>query len=296
MAKILTIDDEENNLRLLRLELEDEGHEIIEAMDGVQGWEQLESHGDSIDLILLDRMMPNMDGMAFMKKIKVHDVYNKIPVIMQTAAAEKTQVAEGIRAGVYYYLTKPYEEEVLISVVNAALQNYADQSGLREALKTHKACFGMTTQSEWEFRTFDECNKMAPFVASYFPDPERVVMGISELFVNAVEHGNLGISYDEKTELNNKGTWEKEILKRLDMPEYSDRKVRVTYERQSDAVVLTITDEGEGFKWDDYLEISPSRATHSHGRGIAMSKMMSFDEMEYQGTGNQVICKVFIEE
>lgn len=292
MAKILIIDDEPNNVTLLSLELEDAGHETLSATDGVEGWKVLEKERNNIKLILLDRMMPNMNGMEFMAKIKAHEEFKKIPVIMQTAAAEKEQVAEGIRAGVYYYLTKPYEEEVLISIVNAALNEYANQRRLREEVQKHKKCFGLTTHSEWEFKTLDECRDMAAFVASYFPDPERVVMGISELFMNAVEHGNLGITYHEKSKLTQANTWDAEVEKRLKLPEYANKKVKVVYEKKNNIVELIIKDEGDGFDWDGYLEISPERATDSHGRGIAFAKMMCFDELQYQGCGNEVICKV----
>lgn len=294
MAKILVVDDEPNNVRILTLDLEDEGHEIVAACDGLDGWGKLEEHGTSIKLVLLDRMMPNMNGMEFMKKIKSDTRFKKIPVIMQTAAAEKEQVIEGIKSGVYYYLTKPYDEDILISVVNAALDDYTNQSELREALQAYKQCFGMTTHSEWEFKTLEQCRDMALFMASYFPDPERVVVGLSELFINAVEHGNLGITYEEKTKLNNQGTWEQEIEARLEKPENKDKKVNVIYKKLEAKVEITIIDEGKGFEWQEYLDFSSDRATHSHGRGIAMSKLMSFDELEYQGCGNTVICRVEI--
>lgn len=295
MAKILIIDDEANNVSLLKMEMEDDGHEIIAASDGEKGWKILEQDGSNINLILLDRMMPNMNGMEFMAKIKAHEEFNKIPVIMQTAAAEKEQVAEGIKAGVYYYLTKPYEEEILVSVVNAALKEYANQRVLRDEVQKHKKCFGFTTYSEWEFKTLDECRDMATFIASYFPDPERVVMGLSELFINAVEHGNLGITYDEKSFLNSSGKWVYEVEQRILLPENADKKVRVRYEKKDNIVELIIKDEGKGFDWKDYMEISPHRATDSHGRGIALSNMMCFDELEFKGCGNEVVCRVNIQ-
>ena len=293
MAKILIIDDEPNNVQLLKMDLEDEGHDIVSGCDGVDGWRVLEEHGTSIRLILLDRMMPNMDGMEFMAKIKEHDTFKAIPVIMQTAAAEKDQVAEGIRAGVYYYLTKPYDEEVLLSVVNSALENKDSYDELSKELCKHQKCFGMTTHTEWEFQTLDQSRDMAAFVASYFPDPERVLLGLSELFINAIEHGNLGITYEEKSLLNQQSAWQDEVEKRQNAPEYKDKKVKVVYEKKEDHIELSVADQGKGFDWNEYIEISPQRATHSHGRGIAMSKMLSFDEMEYIPPGNKVVCRVF---
>ncbi len=76
-----------------------------------------------------------------------------------------------------------------------------------------------------------------------------------------------------------------------EVPENKDKKVLVHFERSDDDITLTITDDGDGFDWQHYMEIDPDRATHSHGRGIALSKMMSFDSIEYRGTGNEVVCK-----
>lgn len=105
--KILAVDDEEFNLMIIKAYLEEEGYDVILAADGLQGLEQLQKHPD-IAVIVLDRMMPNMDGMTMLAKVKADPVWNEIPVIMQTAAASSQQVLEGIQAGVYYYLTKPY--------------------------------------------------------------------------------------------------------------------------------------------------------------------------------------------
>jgi hypothetical protein len=59
-----------------------------------------------------------------------------------------------------------------------------------------------------------------------------------------------------------------------------------------DAIVVHIIDEGNGFDWRKYLELSPDRITDPHGRGIATSRMMSFDSLEYLGVGNEVRCTV----
>ena len=117
-------------------------------------------------------------------------------------------------------------------------------------------------------------------------------MGLSEMLLNAVEHGNVGITYEEKTGLMAEGMWEQEVLRRLALPENADKQVHVHYEKTHHEILLSIRDEGPGFDWACYLDLSLERASDSHGRGIAMSKMLSFDEISYLGCGNQVVCKV----
>ncbi|QZA82045.1 ATP-binding protein [Deefgea piscis] len=124
------------------------------------------------------------------------------------------------------------------------------------------------------------------------PEPQRVAMGLSELLVNAIEHGNLGISYADKSRLLQAGRWQDEVESRLASPEYAQRKVAVKYSANEDEIQIYIMDEGQGFDWQPFLEFSPERAFDPHGRGISMARMMSFDSLEYQGKGNEVLVRV----
>jgi hypothetical protein len=118
------------------------------------------------------------------------------------------------------------------------------------------------------------------------------VLGLTELMVNAVEHGNLGITYREKSALNEKGNWRDEVDRRLALPENADRFATICMRRAADGISFTILDRGDGFDWQSYLEMCPERAFDSHGRGIAMSRMLSFTSVEYSGNGNTVCATV----
>lgn len=291
---ILIVDDEPNNLMILKVDLEDAGYKILTAKDGVEGWDVLQKNKDVIKTILIDRMMPNMNGIEFTKKIKSESDVSGIPVIMQTAAAEKEQVVDGIKAGVYYYLTKPYDINRMLSVVSAAVSDYANYSQLRNGIKKFTRKLKLVKEARFEIQTLDDAQYLSTFLSQFFPSPENVVFGISELLVNAIEHGNLDITYDEKTELNKNGKWEDEINRRINLPEYSSKCVDVSFIREEKHITFNIKDQGKGFDWKSFMEISAERAMDNHGRGIALSKMMSFEEMEYLGCGNEVVCKVSI--
>jgi CheY-like chemotaxis protein/anti-sigma regulatory factor (Ser/Thr protein kinase) len=292
LSYILAVDDESNNLMIIESYLEDEGYEVDTAENGLVAWNILQKNPKKYDVILLDRMMPEMNGMELLRKIKGDNRLYDVPVIMQTAAAEKSQVLEGIDAGVYYYLTKPYESEMLIVTVNAAVADYARKKELFSEITTFKGMLRLVKRSDFEISTLDEAMDLTTFLASFYPDPERVVVGISELLVNAIEHGNLAIGYEEKTQLNMDGCWRKEVDSRLLLPEFMDKRVKIFYEQDEIEVRLRIVDEGAGFEWQQYLAFDASRATDSHGRGIAMANMMSFDELEYHGSGNEVLCSI----
>ena len=119
-------------------------------------------------------------------------------------------------------------------------------------------------------------------------------MGLQELLLNAVEHGNLGIRYEEKTQLVLEDRWKNEVERRLELPQYRERQASVTYAKNTRTLTLTLTirDQGAGFDWRKYLEFDTKRAFDPNGRGIAMARMMGFDSMEYQGNGNQVVVKI----
>lgn len=288
---ILLIDDDPNNLRILKMDLEDR-YNIITAVDGVDGWDILVRHKDEIKVIMLDRMMPRMNGLEFMKKIKSEKEYADIPVIMQTASAEKDKVAEGIKSGVYYYLTKPYYKEVMLSIVAAAAEDYAKYSEMRKALREYRPKIHLVKDSNFEIKTLEDAKYLSTFVAQFFPDPERVVFGISEFLINAIEHGNLGVTYEDKTRLNTEGGWKEEVERRLLLKENISKVVSIKYKNSGDKISLTIADCGKGFDWKKYIDITPERATHNHGRGIAISAKTCFDDVKFLGKGNKVVCTV----
>jgi CheY-like chemotaxis protein len=290
-STILAVDDERFNLDILTEYLTDDGYRVIAASDGIEALEQLALHPE-IDLIVLDRMMPRMDGMQLMEHLKRDRNLRDIPVIMQTAAASNTQLLEGIQAGVYYYLTKPYEDVMLLCIVKAAFQSVASKREMREEVRNQKRMLGLLENARFRFRTLEEARHIAYLIANCFPEPETVVYGLSELMVNAVEHGNLGISYQHKTELMRSGQWEAEVKRRLALPEYAEKYATITFEAGASAHTVHITDSGPGFDWQRYLKLSPERATDPNGRGIATARALSFSDIIYEGCGNEVRCIV----
>ena len=118
---ILIVDDEEMNRKVLEEILDDAGYETVHAEDGVEAIAKLKEHGN-VEVVLLDRMMPNMNGMEVMREMQSNPDWARIPVIFQTAAGAPKDVIEGSSAGAYYYLTKPYEETLVLSIVRAALR------------------------------------------------------------------------------------------------------------------------------------------------------------------------------
>ena len=290
--RILIVDDEPLNVDILLEYLEDHGYELDTAVDGQEAWDKLEAAPDYYDVIILDRMMPRMNGLEVLSRIKQHPVMQSIPVILQTAVAAKDEILEGIRAGAWYYLTKPFEQALLCSILGTAIEDRLRYRRMQEESNAAGRTFGMLCEARFRFRTLEAARDLAMVLANACPQPSKAVIGMSELLVNAVEHGNLGIGYEEKSRLREEHRWEEEIARRLQDPQYADRQVEVHYRRDPAAVEVIIVDQGEGFDWQRYLDMDPARAFDTHGRGIAMSRLISFDSLEYRGRGNEVVVRV----
>lgn len=291
---VMVVEDSATNLHFMERDLKEAGCRVVSAVHGEEAWEILQNSEEQVSVIVLDRVMPELDGVALTKRIKADPQLSEIPIIMQTAAKKKEEIVEGIEAGVYYYLTKPYDRVVLLSIISSACRSFEDLSRLRQELGDIKGVLDLFETFKFRVKTLDDAKRLAPMLASIFPNPDQTVLGISELLINAVEHGNLGVTYEDKSRLLKEDRWAEEIDRRIQLPEYRDRFVRVELSQCSKELTLWIHDEGDGFDWREYLVFSPDRATHNHGRGIAMSKSLSFDTLQYIGRGNEVICKVFL--
>lgn len=289
---ILAVDDNQASLDLIQMILEKDHYAVLTAVNGRHALEVLQANADAVDIILLDRMMPEMDGIEFCRRIKDYEKFRALPIIMQTAAGRPQEIREGIEAGVFYYLLKPLEVDTLLSIVASAKKKVHKYRQDENELLERREGIAMVRSLECRFRTIEEGEILATFLAQFFPDPDLALTGISELLLNAVEHGNLAISYELKSELVRSNKWKEEVECRLADPRFRDRAVTVTFSKRGNDYTLQIEDEGEGFNWQEYLHVDTARATHNHGRGIAMANMMSFDELFFNERGNRVTAVV----
>jgi len=285
---LLVVDDEEFNRDLIGEYLEGNDYRLDFASDGLAAWEMLDAHPEGFDAILLDRMMPRMNGIELLARVKSDPRLAAIPVILQTAASSPEQVEEGMRLGAYYYLSKPFPRQALEVAVGTALADSRHQRDMRAALANTQRVLHLLTGARFLFHTLEEARSLAAELANRAASPGTVVIGLTELLLNAVEHGNLALSYDDKSQLLEQGTWDEEIARRLADPDFSSRRVRVSCQFDGPSGQVTIEDEGAGFDWQRYLETQPERAFDLHGRGISIARQLSFESMEYQGRGNVV--------
>jgi len=119
MAKILIVDDSLAHLRSLKTIVENEGHEVLTAEDWKHGLDAAKSQHP--DLILLDIIMPGMDGFQVNRKLNKTADTRKIPIIFVSIKNQETDIAWGLRQGAKAYITKPVNKKELLSAIGEVL-------------------------------------------------------------------------------------------------------------------------------------------------------------------------------
>ncbi|HCA81802.1 MAG TPA: response regulator receiver protein [Bacteroidetes bacterium] len=283
---VLIVDDEYAFRFALQRLLEDEGCHVVAAGDGTEAQTILQTHADVISVVILDWMMPQMTGIDLLRWMKSQSTIEHIPVIMLTALNDPERIKEGIDAGAFYYLVKPFQRPLLNSILRAAVSDYHNTRQLLDRLRKHERPLAFIDEATYRIRTIDEASELAVVIASATPDPEHAMV-ISELIMNAIEHGNLGITYEEKGKLLDQDQWEHEVARRLALPENEAKQVIIRVKKEQDVLRVEIEDEGNGFDYDRYLRIDESRLFDNHGRGIAIAATTL--NLRFTTPGNKVV-------
>lgn len=290
---IFVVDDDPLCQMMIRNMLDPDDVLLIEADSAAAAWHLLKDNSAvSVDLVLLDRSLPDGDGLDLLPRLRELPGMANVPVIIQSGLTGPEDVATGMQMGAFHYLEKPYRREMLRTLIRVAVRESRERKYLLEQMSRDSDGMIYMTGVEFQLRTMADVRSLAPCIAQMFPDPENAVVGISELMFNAVEHGNLEIDYAQKGELLKENAWTQEVERRLAMPEYRRRTVRVRVDRHDDRIELIIRDEGTGFDWKKYESLSEERMFDLHGRGILLARNMCFTGVEYRGVGNEVRCWV----
>ena len=118
--KILIVDDEEDILELLKFNLLREGYQVFGALTGEEALKLAQSEGP--DLIVLDLMLPGIDGLEVARKLKNDPKTKQIPVVMLTAKGEEADIVTGLELGADDYITKPFSPRIFIARIKAVLR------------------------------------------------------------------------------------------------------------------------------------------------------------------------------
>lgn len=290
-TRLLVVDDDRTTAAFLERVLTRDGYEVEVATDGSSAMARL-ADGPEFHTVLLDRQLPDQDGLQVLRRMKESDRLKGIPVVLQTVMDGDDEIRKGLQAGALYYLVKPLDPRMVLQVVAAAVADFLNKRQFWTEMEGLRSAVSLVRRGLFRYQTLQQCHDLTALLAQACPDPKRSVTGLSELMINALEHGNLGISYDEKSALVESHTWAAEVERRQRMPEHRDKYVTVSVVRSARRTRFRIQDMGRGFAWAEFQEVNPERLFDNHGRGILLAKWEAFDRLQYFGNGNCVVAEI----
>ncbi|MBF0415423.1 MAG: response regulator [Magnetococcales bacterium] len=288
--KVLVVDDVPGNIKVLAKALSQD-YRVLVATNGEDALKTAQT--ENIDTILLDVEMPGMNGFEVCERLHATKITRRIPVIFTTSRKNSEDIARGLSLGAFYYLTKPLDISILLAIVQAAINRRTAHQCLYGQIQVTRCPLSLhMEEARFRIQTMSEAFQLSVLLSLTCPNPEKAAIGLREILINAVEHGNLGITYEEKGILNSNNKLEEEIKRRLALPENQEKHVVVLFTRKEDEISFHIRDDGSGFDSEPYLDFNPERMLDTHGRGIAIAVKASFDDVRYLGSGNEVECTI----
>lgn len=282
---ILVVDEEPAGLLALQEMLQGSGHVMVTALTGAAARQIVEKRGEEIQAIVLELALPDMSGFELLQWIKAEPSVCQVEVIVQSSRLEAQNVRKALDLGAYFYLSRPFQPAQVRAIVKAAVSACRLRRSLARHVEDIEDALGLLTRGTFHLRSPREAELLSAHLGSAVGDSAKGA-ALFELLINAVEHGNLEISYDEKSRLLAEGRLSEEIKRRLKRPEYASRRVEIRVEQSPRGFEVLIRDEGRGFTPESYFTVDESRLFDSHGRGILFANAAL--DLEYLGRGNEV--------
>ncbi len=289
--KILVVDDQVSVLELLDEILQQAGYEVIKTTESLKALELYKEHRPAFTLT--DISMPGMNGLDLLRHIK--SINAEAVVMLMTGDGAESWAVEALRGGAVNYFNKPFDIKELLNTLRRysnLAAGYDFELYAPEFLEEERLRLSLSNDLEQVNHAVqlivNRCRSIFPLA-----DIFTLRFGIYEMLVNAIEHGNLGITYAEKTQALEQNHLGELLAERLADPERARRRVRVECDISPRGLICTIQDEGKGFDHSLYSSepdagrLFEELGTSLHGRGIMLT-CLQFDKVEFNEQGNQV--------
>ncbi len=282
--RVLIVDDQDALRAMLVRMVERAGFEPIEAKDGEEAIELFRTFAPIV--VVSDIMMPKVDGLVLLERIKRID--RSAAVILMTGLGNEEVLLQALRGGATNFFKKPFNVSELIQEIRAVAEYRREAARVTFStpfLEEETKRFRIPTGED---RYLPLINQVTLQLPSILPEEEilNLKIGIEEMIVNAVEHGNLGITFAEKAAAIEAGTLRELLAERL-RGEGAARVVTIASRLTRERFEITISDEGAGFDWRALPGVEAENLLAYSGRGIFLTKIY-FDELRYNERGNEV--------
>lgn len=289
-AKVLLVHNKVDTGKKAFAALQKSGFDVEYAESSRRALEIMESRYREIGVVVLDVGTAMAESFNLAETIRCNSDYRSISVATfsdNNTAAARIYAAAGLMP--LYSLTYPINLKTLAVTLQGATADTQRKRDLATHVAGAAASFDILDSCRFSVRTLQDVERSAYMAASCFPQPARAIHGLEELLLNAVEHGNLEIGHAQKFELLKSGGWADEIQSRLDSENYSARKVDFAVVKRDGGTSAVITDQGPGFAWKSIMNGTSEDGQAIRGRGISRARLMSFDKITYNETGNRVV-------
>lgn len=258
------------------------GHHVFLAGDGDEG---LRIFGkEKPEVVLTDLQMPGKKGIEVLRRIKRIEPEAKV-IVMTGYGSEETAI-EALRGGAINYLKKPVTLRDLYRVLEKIATTQTREINKELVLKETKRIV-MGNQID---RVWGVVNQLL-ICAENVCGKEKIHelgLGLYEMIMNAIEHGTLEITFEEKCQTMQQDTYEELLRERMSNPAYSQRRVIIDYRMIPGELHYVVKDEGGGFDWRNLAYLDPSKSLLTPcGRGILLARIY-LDRVEYNEKGNEV--------
>jgi len=287
MKKILIIDDEKPVRSVMNTALTERGYKVYEAEDGKSGIQKFNDL--NLDMVITDVNMPEMTGIEVTRKIK--GAKADADVIIMTGYGTEALVIEALRSGASNYIKKPIQFGELFNILDNIIlkrENRKRFEVLKDIVVYEKKSLVLGNEIR---KVWGTVNQILFNLPPTLQDKliEGLKLGLYEILVNAIEHGNLGITYEEKKESLETNTYNELFSERLKKANEQGRNVNIVSMFNGEELIVKVKDQGKGFNYKDLPPLSdPDTLLLAHGRGILLASLY-FDSIEYKEPGNEVI-------
>ena len=283
-GRILIVDDNTDLLDYLREFFVIYNYEVIVGENGAEGLELFNQYRP--ELVITDMRLPDITGNLVVEGIRRMDP--QVPVIIITGFSDQTLIVDAMKNGAVDLLRKPFRSKDLKYLINKV-----------ETLFRKKQVSRHAEFLRWEQRSFqlvNDVHEVAPVVGLIFAnldflaeDPSFLKVGLQEILLNAIEHGNLELTYEAKQAiLEQGGDYNAFLRDRAQEERFRKRVVDIVVLATPEYARIEIRDQGPGFDPNGIPDPEdPENFLRESGKGILLA-MNAWDRLQYNATGNQV--------
>jgi DNA-binding response OmpR family regulator len=283
----IVVDDEPDVRGILAAIVARNGFEVTEGKDGEEAVRLASERRP--DLIFLDVMMPKLTGLEALAQIR--EANPGVCVVLVSATASQEHAEEALRLGAVNFIQKPFDRREIgfvVQRIRAAIEEESDLQPVFDLLEERKTVLSMGNDPAM-------IGKVVAFLGRelhlHYPGRDtaatEVKLALYEAIANAIEHGNLGIGFDDKTKAaSDPGGVAALVEKRRKEPPFADRKIRLEARYGASEVEYRIRDGGPGFSVKGQ-EARRQDLTALHGRGLMLIRHY-MNRVDWNEAGNEI--------